>query len=235
MPRPRPALPETRLYAPVKKFLESQGFEVKGEVARCDVVARRGDEPPVVVELKRALSLELILQGVERLALTDAVYLAVPAPRRDGPVFDRRLHKLLKRVGLGLLLVHGTRVEAVFDPAPYRPRKNARRARRLLGEFQRRVGDPNTGGSVRIKLVTAYRQEALRIAAALQAHGPQSPRQLRQIADAPKAGRILLDDVYGWFERAARGVYALTPQGLAALTTFAGRFAAPISLAARAS
>ena len=41
---------EAALYAPVKEFLERQGYEVKGEVKGCDVVARRGDEPPIIVD-----------------------------------------------------------------------------------------------------------------------------------------------------------------------------------------
>jgi hypothetical protein len=52
---------ETALYAPVKRFLEAQGFSVKGEVCGCDLVALRGDGPPVVVigELKLKFNLEL--------------------------------------------------------------------------------------------------------------------------------------------------------------------------------
>jgi hypothetical protein len=34
---------------------------------------------------------------------------------------------------------------------------------------------------------------------------------------APDAGRILLRNVYGWFERTQRGVYQLTVDGEAAL------------------
>jgi hypothetical protein len=227
---------ETSLYEPVKAFLEGQGYTVKGEIGRCDVVARRGDEPPVIVELKIALNLELLLQGVERLALSDAVYVAVPAPRNASPVFDKRMRKLLRRLGLGLLLVHapsarGQIVEAILDPAPYRPRANKKRTGRLLGEFARRVGDPNKGGSTtRVKLVTAYRQEALRMACVLQARGPQRPAVLRVDAEAPKAASILQADHYGWFERVARGIYALTPAGAAALNSFVGRFVPPACL-----
>ena len=35
----------------------------------------------------------------------------------------------------------------------------------MLREFQRRVGDPNTGGTTGVKRMTAYRQDALRLAA----------------------------------------------------------------------
>ena len=63
---------EAALYSPVKQFLERQGYEVKGEVRGCDLVARRGDEPPVIVELKLRFSLPLVLQGIDRLALDGA-------------------------------------------------------------------------------------------------------------------------------------------------------------------
>ena len=75
---------ETSLYAPVKAFLEARGFEVKGEICGCDLVATRGEEPSllVVAELKLAFSLELVLQAVDRLRAADHVYLAVLGTRR---------------------------------------------------------------------------------------------------------------------------------------------------------
>ena len=228
---------ETDLYLPVKAFLEKQGYTVKGEIARCDVVARRGDEPPVIVELKSVFNLSLLLQGVERLAVSDTVYLAVP--NAGAALADRRVHKLLRRIGLGLLVVYppsrrGQLVEALLDPLPYAPRKNKRRAGRLLAEFARRHGDPNAGGSSigRIKLVTAYRQEALRMAAVLSARGAQKLSVLKASAEAPRGSNIVRDNVYGWFERVERGIYILTPAGAAALQTFAGKFAVPACLAA---
>jgi hypothetical protein len=221
---------ERALYAPVKAFLEKQGYAVKAEVRGCDVVARRGDGPAVIVELKRRFSLDLVLQGVDRRALSDAVYLAVDGAtargrRRDRPD-GRAVRKLCRMLGLGLLLVfpgrrRGAGVEVVLDPLPYRPRIDRRRAGLLLGEYARRVGDPNTGGVTRVKLVTAYRQEALRCAQVLARDGCCSPRSLRAAARAPSAGRILRDDVYGWFQRVARGVYALSPNGAKALETYA--------------
>ena len=49
---------ETSLNGPVKRYLETIGFTVKGEVCGCDLVAIRGDEQPVVVigELKLSFS-----------------------------------------------------------------------------------------------------------------------------------------------------------------------------------
>ena len=206
------ALPEVALYGPVKALLEAQGYVVKGEIMGCDVVAVRGDEPPVVVELKRVFGIALVLQGIDRLAMTDAVYLAVGSwPRRPAAV-----RKLCRRLGLGLIVVVGGRAEAVLDPLPYQPRKSRRRTVRLLDEHTRRVGDPTSGGSVRQPIMTAYRQEALRCAARLEA-GQATLRAIRAGGDVPNAGRILRSNYYGWFERVDRGVYVLSPRGRRAL------------------
>lgn len=208
---------ESDLYAPVKALLEGQGYVVKGEVRGCDVVAVRGAEPPVVVELKRAFGLGLVLQGVDRLALTDLVYLAVGA----WPKQMKNVRKLCRRLGLGFIVVAGAKADVVLDPAPYKPRPNKRKAGRMLGEHARRVGDPNLGGqAMRAPLMTAYRQEALRCAALLAVNGPMKVATLRASGDVPKAARILQDDVYGWFERVERGVYALSPKGRLGLESF---------------
>lgn len=208
---------ESDLYAPVKALLEGQGYVVKGEVRGCDVVAVRGEEPPVVVELKRAFGLALVLQGIDRLSLTDMVYLAVG----QWPGKMKNVRKLCRRLGLGFIVVNGTKADVVFDPAPYKPRQNKRKTGRLVGEHARRVGDPNLGGqAMRAPLMTAYRQQALRCAELLAANGPMKVAALRAAADAPKAASILQGDVYGWFERVERGVYAITPKGREGLQQF---------------
>ena len=214
---------ESDLYKPVKVFLEKQGYEVKGEVRGCDVVAVK-DGAMVVVELKQRFTLELILQGVDRLALTDSVYLAVPEPtsraRGPGPR-DKRVVKLCRRVGVGLLTVSPRgRVEVIAVPEPYQPNKNRKKAARLLAEHARRAGDPNLGGISKIKIVTAYRQEAIRIAVALASGGPQSPKNLKATCDAPRAGNILRDNHYGWFERQQKGIYVITEIGRTELVKF---------------
>jgi hypothetical protein len=201
---------ESDLYAPVKALLEGQGYSVKGEVRGCDVVAVRGSEPPVIVELKRTFGIGLVLQAVNRLALSDAVYLAVGA----WPKNLRDVKKLCRHLGVGLMIVVKERVDIVLDPAPYRPRKNPRRAGRMLGEHARRVGDPNRGGSsTKVPIMTAYRQEALRCAGLLAKNGPMKVAALKLAAEAPKAAAILSQDHYGWFERVERGIYGLTPKG----------------------
>jgi hypothetical protein len=214
---------ETDLYPPVKRFLERQGYAVKGEIGACDVVALRGDEPPVIVELKRGFTLDLLLQGVDRQAITDAVYLAVPKPKR-GRVGGAL--QLCRRLGLGLLLVTARDVEAILDPAAYRPRALPKRRTMLLREFARRVGDPETGGSAaRQPRMTAYRQDALRLASFIGAGGTAKVAALRRATGVERAGAMLLADVYGWFARVERGVYGLSPKGQAALAAHAATIA----------
>jgi hypothetical protein len=90
------------------------------------------------------------------------------------------------------------------------PRSDPKRRSRLVDEHKRRQGDPVAGGGSRNPVTTAYRQEALRCAAAL-ADGPRRPRDLRP--DLPNAYKILRRNVYGWFFCIERGVYALRLSG----------------------
>ena len=211
---------ETVLYPPVKAFLVGQGYEVKAEVGAADIVACRGDADPVIVELKTGFSLSLFHQAVERQSVSDAVYVAVA--RGSGRRFQQALRKNLKlarRLGLGLITVRLSDglVEVHVDPAPYAPRKSGTRKDRLLREFARRVGDPNTGGSTRVTLVTAYRQDAYRCALHLQMNGPSRGADVATATGVARATRMMADDHYGWFERVERGIYALTPKGLTSI------------------
>ena len=209
---------ESDLYIPVKRFLEAQGYAVKGEVHDCDVMAVRGEETPVVVELKRVLNLEVVLQAVERLSLTPNVYIGVPKPCNMLKRRRKRVVKLLRMLGLGILLIDPDAevgsVDVLIDPSEYRPRLSKRRQTRLLGEFSKRVGDPNLGGmDKRTGIMTAYRQQVLAIAGLLATQGPTKASHIAQTLDEPKARAILYRDVYGWFDRISRGVYGLSPRG----------------------
>lgn len=209
---------ETELYLPIKSFLETAGYAVKGEISGCDLVGLNDGEPPVVVicELKLTFNLELILQAVDRAAASDEVWIAARVSAKGkGRESDRRFRDLCRRLGFGMLAVSdsGT-VDIVVSPIAPIPRKNARRRSRLVDEHRRRKGDPALGGSTRKPIMTAYRQQALVCAAAIE-NGVQKPKEMR--AAAPKAPQILRDNVYGWFERIDRGIYALTELGLEAL------------------
>jgi hypothetical protein len=215
-------LRETDLYLPVKQLLEAQGYVVKGEVGSADVVALRGDEPPLIVELKTAFSLVLIHQAIERQKLTDVVYVAIPEWKgRAGWKAFAANRILCRRLGLGLITIKPDLKSADIhlDPAPYQPRKVKAKKERLLKEFQHRVGDPNQGGTTRKSIVTAYRQDALRCLSFLE-KGPSKASNIAAAMNVSRARNIIADDHYGWFERVDRGVYGLTPKGETALNEF---------------
>ena len=209
---------ETSLYLPVKRFLEELGFAVKGEISGCDLVGLKGDDPPVVVvcELKLSFNLELLMQAVDRAGACDEVWLAAKlSARGKGRENDARYRNLCRRLGFGMLAVTNSGdIEVIVQPPTTAPRRNPKKRSRLVSEHQRRKGDPVLGGSTRAPIMTAYRQQALACAFAMT-DGPRRLRDLKpEIPDAPK---ILQDNVYGWFDRAERGVYVLTAAGHAAL------------------
>jgi hypothetical protein len=177
----------------------------------------RGDEGPVIVELKERLTLALILQAVDRLTISGAVYIAFRIGKGHSASWrsrSKQVKSLLRRLGLGLLTVSAQgNVVPVLDPAPYRPRSNVPRRERLLREFAERLGDPEAGGSASRQRLTAYRQDALRCARELADAGVLKVSAIRERAGVPRAGPILRDNHYGWFERMKRGHYDLTSKG----------------------
>ncbi|MGR3617699.1 MAG: DUF2161 domain-containing phosphodiesterase [Paracoccaceae bacterium] len=214
---------EQDLYLPVKALLERQGYEVKGEVGAADVMARRGDEPPVIVELKLRFSLALFHQAIARLAVTDLVYLAVLRP--GGKTARRAIRDnkaMCRRLGLGLILVRSDgRAEVLCDPGSFAPRKSKVKTARLLREFDRLTGDPNAGGAVRHGIVTGYRQDALRCAAHLAEHDATKGSEVAKVTGVAKATTLMRDNHYGWFDAQGKGVYALTQAGVEGLKHWA--------------
>lgn len=209
---------ETSLYLPVKSFLEGAGYTVKGEIGGCDLVGLSDGDPSVVVicELKLSFNLELILQAVDRASVADEVWIAARiSATGKGRESDKRYRDLCRRLGFGMLgVADNGEVSVIVGSVTPMPRTNPKRRSRLMREHQKRKGDPVTGGSTRTPQMTAYRQQALRCAAALES-GPLKLIEVR--ASVPEAAKILPDNVYGWFERVERGVYGLTPAGHEAL------------------
>ncbi len=224
---------ERDIYEPVRAYLAERGYQVEGEVRGCDLVARRGEEL-LVVELKARLSLALIAQAVERQEYADSVYVAVPVDSATAyPPNFGRTRKILRRLGLGALLVRflsrSARVELIFHPDSYEPRRRRKERIAVIREVDGRVVAGGVGGSStrdgEIKL-TAYRQAAIHLAILLREEGSASPSRLRRLGGAEKAATILRDNHYGWFRRLRRGVYALDEQGRQALLNLAPRIGA---------
>ncbi len=207
-------------------YLESQNYEIKGEVGNCDVFAIRNAEPPLIVELKLSLNLTVILQAVDRLVLTSNVYIGIPGHCSALKRKNKQVRKLFRLLGIGLIAIDPLRksggVKVLLDPGEYKPRISKHRQARLLGEFEKRVGDPNLGGSDSQKVVmTAYRQRALKIALFLDNKGPAKASDIAHQTGETKARNILYRDVYGWFDRVSRGIYELSPRGRREIITWA--------------
>ncbi|GAB4454340.1 MAG: DUF2161 domain-containing phosphodiesterase [Armatimonadaceae bacterium] len=212
---------ESDLAQPVTEYLCANGYTVRSEVLGCDVTAVKDDEL-IVVELKRSFSVDLLFQATDRQQITDSVYVAVPAEAVGAKYSKKRrsVERLVKRLELGLLLVHATDpdapelgVEVVLHPiSEPRPRKKPRKRRAVLKEIAERSADYNIAGQTRRPVLTAYRERAIQIAALLHINGSLTPAALRAQGTGPKTQSILNRNVYGWFERVDRGIYALRPR-----------------------
>ena len=100
----------------------------------------------------------------------------------------------------------------ILEPLPNRP-SNQKKSTRLLKEFKNRHGDPNTGGTTAAPLMTAYKQNALRIVSELK-NGYKTIPELRDKTGLHNAASILQRNFYGWFSRVDRGVYELSSTGI---------------------
>lgn len=209
---------ETSLYLPVKQFLEAAGYSVKGEIGGCDMLGLSDGDPTVMVvcELKLSFNLELILQAVDRAAAADEVWIAARVSAKGrGRETDKRYRDLCRRLGIGMLGVSDKgEVSILVSSVSPMPRTNPKRRTKLMKEHRKRQGDPALGGSTKVPIMTAYRQQALACAAAL-VDGPLRPRDLK--ATVPNAGQILLNNYYGWFEKIDKGVYGLSEDGAKAV------------------
>ena len=212
------AVSETNLYQPVKQFLKQLGFDAKGEICGCDIVALDSGEPValIICELKLSFSLELILQAVDRCSACDEIWIAVQSKKNGrGRECDPRARKLCRYLGFGMLRVHSSStVEVLVKPQAWKPRRDTKLRSRILEEYNKRQGDPALGGSSRKPIMTAYRQQAILCAQTIDS-GVTKLLELKKTV--PDAAKILQRNVYGWFYRLGRGHYILTDSGKAAI------------------
>lgn len=220
---------ETDLYKPVKDLLLENGFDIKAEVEGVDIAGEK-DDKLTIVELKTSLNLKLYIQAAKGQRIADKVYVAVPRPS-----YKRRFHRevkdrefLLRRLGIGLIYVAMDAAQPyaaiAFEPMEFdmSRSKNAskRRRKKVVREFNGRTSDFNTGGSVKTKLVTAYRENSLKIAYMLNKNGKMTTRELKELGCSEKTTAILYDNHYGWFVKTGRAEYELSESGGEALVKY---------------
>ena len=215
---------ESQMYAPIKTFLESEGYLVRSEVQHADIVAVK-EGKMIIVEMKTSFNLKLVYQLLERQRVSDDVYAAVRVTykTRWGKAFQN-MTRLLKRLGLGLIIVYekksGVTVEKMFDPELNRYNRSRIKEKRIKYEFDNRTGDHNTGGVTKEKIVTAYREAALKIACVLEDCDQMKLSEIRKVTGVEKAGTILQKNHYGWFGRPSRGHYVLNDKGRVEIKSF---------------
>jgi len=205
---------ETEMYAPLKRFLEKEGYVVHSEVEGVDVMACKGTEI-LIVEMKTAFNLQLVYQLIERLKMTEQVYAYIPLKKGGRwPKAYKKMCGLLRRLHCGLITLDAKTKEVVreFEPSEFTSRKNYARKKLTLKEFEGRSIDLNQGGSTREKLFTVYKEKAIRVAMFLFEQGPAATGEIKTKLDIENAAAILYDNHLGWFKRVTRGVYQLTPE-----------------------
>ncbi|HEY8499608.1 MAG TPA: DUF2161 family putative PD-(D/E)XK-type phosphodiesterase [Clostridia bacterium] len=212
---------EKDLYWPVHNYFKKLGYDVHGEVKNCDITASKGDEL-IIVELKRSLSMALLIQAAKRQRITENVYIAIPKPKYS--IYTKKWKDLcfiVRRLELGLITISlkndAEQVNVVIEPYPFDRQKSLQRTKRkrksIISEIDGRHASCNVGGSTRTKIMTAYRENAVHIACCLKKYGQLSPRSLRELGTGEKTQSILEKNFYGWFERVERGIYKLSDIG----------------------
>lgn len=217
------AFQESDLYAPVRAFLEEQGFVVQAEIKSCDIAATNEEGELIIVELKKAFGLKLVYQALDRQSMTENVYVAIPRPvkgQREKPWKD--MLRLLKRLEIGLLTVSIDSplpmVEVICEAGDSKARRNSGKRARLLKEFHgRQVKDSNVGGVTGKKIMTAYREKAVELCCILEQRGEITNKKLRDMGKEDKYAAILRSNVHHWFVRIERGRYGLSEEGIKVL------------------
>ena len=217
---------EKDLFGPVKEYFEKQGYICDGEVEDIDLYMERGEEH-VAVELKVDLDFKALRQAALRQKYVETVYIAVFKPKSLKNTAYRDKLYLLKRLGIGLLLVSKRSLEVqvanepvVTELSVYQ-RQNQNKKKKLNAEFSKRRTKNNVGGVRGEKLISAYREDALLVLdACAELGGEVKGREVRKLCNIEKTADILRADYYGWFEKIETGVYRVTDAGYAALEEF---------------
>ncbi len=210
---------ETDIFFPVKDYFENNGYNVQAEVKNCDITAIK-DDKLVIAELKLSFNMTLLFQAMSRQKITPWVYVAIPRPKRANSKTYKNTLTLLKRLGLGLIIVAADSpvktVDVVLEPA-YEGYINRKKFNLVVKEATGR-SFPNIGGSTGKKINTAFRERCIKIACITERLGQVTPAVLIKEHDCPEnTAYILHRNHYGWFERVSHGTYRLSQAGQNAL------------------
>jgi len=208
---------ETELFKPIESFLILEGYTVRGEIGSMDVFAMKG-EHSIAVELKTSISLKLIYQAIDRQKIADAVYIAIPkAAIKSHQESYKSFILLLKRLSIGLMVIHQDQVEVLLDAKEFdlslSRKKSISKKTKLIKEFTHLKNNVNIGGK-RGKRMTLYREKVIKIANVLLENPVLSPKQIKNFTQIEEVASILQKNYYGWFMKYERGLYGLSELGV---------------------
>lgn len=205
------------MYPPVRNLFEKLGYKVNAEVRDCDMTAVKDDEL-IIVELKKNLSVTLLAQGLKRQKTGADVFIAVPKPKQYSFKKLRSVFSVVKKLELGLIFVslrgEYSFAEIVFEPKPFTfIKKDKQKRREIMTEIQGRTIETNTGGVTGTKIITAYTEKCIHTACILDMYGEMSAAQVKKLGGPDNAYNILRMNVFGWFRKVKKGIYAITKEG----------------------
>lgn len=211
---------EADLYEPIKKLLEKQGYQVRGEVKNCDIVGiNPQNNEMVIVELKKSFNLKLLYQAMDRRSITRQVYVGIYRPKSYKNKSVKQMLRLLGEVGIGLITVSDTKLrlaEFVLQPQSKKP-VNSKRRQYVEKEYSQRTGDRNAGGVNKRKIVTAYKEASVLALCHMEAYDTLNTYYLKKYGYMDKVRNALKSNYFGWFEKAGRGIYGMSALGVDAL------------------
>ena len=207
---------ESELYSPLKNKFEQAGYMVRGEVKNCDLVAEK-DGKFLAVEMKTAFNLKLVYQALERRKMAEEVYVCIPRPKTGARSKNwRNMTELLKELGIGLITVAMDSplktVEVVIESG--KNKSSSKKAESLKKEFEGRSADLNTGGVNRTKLITAYREKSIKMAALAVIKEEITLKEARTYNCSEAELKAYGSNHYGWFDRVRTGVYRVNEKCL---------------------
>lgn len=217
---------EKDLFMPIKTYFESFGYSCDGEVNDIDIYMEKEDES-IAVELKQTLDFKAVQQAALRQKITDYVYIGIFKPKSLNSSSFRDKIYLLKRLGIGLIVVSKRthNIEIINSPevvelTSFQIRNKGKKIA-LSEEFRKRKIKNNTGGVTGTKLITSYREDALLVLnAIIELGGKASTSKIRLLSGIDKSTQILYNNYYGWFSRCEKGVYKVENSGLMAAKEF---------------
>ncbi len=201
---------ESELYPIVKDYLETEGYAVKSEVKASDVMAVAGDVT-LIVELKLSFNLKLVFQALDRLEVCRNVFIAIPDYAFNARTKRKRdIVKLMRALGIGIMIIGKRPSGATIEIASNIKLVGEAADAGLLEEFHSRRYDLNSGGMVKAKIVTAFREQSIAVAAFLKVKGVMKAAEIKRQTGLDSATNILQRNYDGWFERVKRGHYQLS-------------------------